>query len=156
MGQNSLMNCKKCGTLFIKTARDICDSCYKLEMDLAEKVKNFLYSCEKQDKQKATMDEILKATKISKKEFEKLFEKGRLFSVMSKITVKCRFCGIEFECDQKPSFLCQKCLIKLSKKGEHVKVNHSTEEAKRREKAMRQSVAKGKKTRYGFIQNFDI
>ena len=152
----NLINCKKCGTLFIKATRDICDNCYKYEMDLAEEVKSFIKSNQKIGKEKVTIEEILKATKISKKEFEDIFEKGRLFSVISKITVKCRFCGDEFECEQKAGFICQKCLVKLNESKKNVKVNSSSNEAERRKKIARQKVAKGNTSRYGFIQSFDF
>ncbi len=153
---HNLINCKKCGALFIKTTRDICDNCYKHEMDLAEKVKEFIKSNEKIGKAKVGVEEILKATKISKKEFEDIFEKGRLFSVISKITVKCRFCSDEFECEKKAGFICQKCLLKLNDSKKSVKVNNSSNEAERRKKIARQKVAKGSGSRYGFIQNFDF
>ena len=36
--QGGLINCKKCGSLFIKGARDICDNCYKAELEVVEKI----------------------------------------------------------------------------------------------------------------------
>lgn len=156
MERDALTNCKRCGTLFIKNTRDVCDTCYKLEVSLAEKIKAYIATSEKHDKPKVTVDEILKATKIPKKEFENLFEKGRLFSVVSNIIIKCRFCGLEFKCEkQKASFVCPKCIIKFGKQNKS-KVNAKSEEAKKREKAVKQSVAKGKMSRYGFIQNLDF
>lgn len=153
MAQGTLINCKKCGTLFIKGTRDICDSCFKHEVELADKVKSYI---EESGKAKVTMEEILFITKIPKVEFEKLFEKGRLFSVMNKITIKCRFCGIEFECEQKASFVCPKCIMKFSKKGELGKINQSNQEAKKQETIVRQTISDGKTSRYGFIQNYEV
>lgn len=150
---NNLINCRKCGSLFVKTSRDICDECYKDEVEMADKVKNFIQVSEKIGKEKVTVEEILKATKLSQKVFEELFEKGRMFSVMSKITVKCRFCSIEFECDKKPGFICPRCVTRFSDKSKVKKINDSSEEARRREKIARQRIAKGQKTRYGFIQD---
>ncbi len=153
---NNLINCRKCGALFVKASRDICDECFKDEVELAEKVKSFIQLSEKIGKEKVTVEEILKATKLSDKVFEDLFEKGRLFSVMSKITVKCRFCAIEFECDKKPGFICPTCVTRFSEKSKVKKINDSSEEVRRREKIARQRIAKGQKTRYGFIQNFEL
>ena len=151
-----LINCRKCGALFIKTSRDICEECFKDEVDLSEKVKSFIQSSTKIGKLKVTTEEILKATKLTSRQFEELFEKGRLFSVMAKITVKCKFCAIEFECEQKPGFICPKCLKKFSDKNKIKKINDSSEEVARREKIARQKIAKGQNSRYGFIQNFDV
>jgi|GEM_PF-1472885 len=156
VSSNNLINCRKCGALFVKTSRDICDECFKDEVDLAEKVKSFIQLSEKIGKEKVTVEEILKATKLSEKVFEELFEKGRLFSVMSQITVKCNFCSIEFECDKKPGFICPRCVTRLSEKSKVKKINDSSEEVSRREKIARQRIAKGQKTRYGFIQNLEI
>ena len=153
---NNLINCRKCGTLFVRTSRDVCDVCFKHEVDLAEKVKSLIQLNEKIGKDKITVPEILKTTKMSEKEFEEIFEKGRLFSVMSKITIKCRFCALEFECDNKPGFICSSCVTKFSEKNKVKRINDSSEEARRRERITRQKIAKGQQTRYGFIQNLDL
>ena len=156
MAQGSLINCKKCGTLFVKGTREICDTCYKGEVDLADRIKNYIQSTEKA---KVSADEILLATKIGRGEFEKLFEKGRLFSVMNKITIKCRFCGIEFECEHKAGFVCPKCIMKFSNKsgfGNVAKPENAIEESKKRTKIADKHTLPAGQERYGFIQNYQL
>ena len=153
MGQTAqLINCKKCGALFVKSSnRDICDVCHKKEVSYTDSIKNFIHSS---GKQKVTLDEIIQGTGLKKEEVELLFEKGKLFGVMNKISIKCRFCGIEFECEQKPSFVCQNCLNKFTKKGE---INASFKAAQKADlKVRKTSVHFTNESRYGFIQNYEI
>ena len=39
--QGGLINCKKCGSLFIRGSRDICDSCFKAELELVDKINEY-------------------------------------------------------------------------------------------------------------------
>ncbi|MBR2386424.1 hypothetical protein IKA92_03925 [bacterium] len=155
MGQQSaqLVNCKKCGTLFVKSSnRDICDNCYKQEVEWTDTIKNFIHTS---GKAKVPLEEIIQGTGLEKDDVEHLFEKGKLFGVMNKISIKCRFCGIEFECEQKPSFVCPNCINKFTKK-ELGKINGSFEEKQKQVKARKSSSIAGASSRYGFIQNFEL
>ena len=43
--QAQLVNCKKCGALFVKSGnRDICDNCYKEEVKETDKIKGYIQS----------------------------------------------------------------------------------------------------------------
>lgn len=154
--QGGLINCKKCGSLFIKGSRDICDNCFKAELEVVEKIKTFI---NKKEGQKTTIEEIVAELGINKNELEELIEKGRLFSVMPKLIIKCRFCGIEIEGDQKSSFVCTKCLNKFSPKGDLARINALKEEQYQKEiseKKVRRTFTQGSKSRCGFIQNYDF
>lgn len=154
--QGGLINCKKCGSLFIKGSRDICDNCFKAELEVVEKIKTFI---NKKEGQKTTIEEIVAELDINKNELEELIEKGRLFSVMPKLIIKCRFCGIEIEGDQKSSFVCTKCLNKFSPKGDLARINALKEEQYQKEiseKKVRRTFTQGSKSRCGFIQNYDF
>ena len=154
--QGGLINCKKCGSLFIKGSRDICDNCFKAELELVDKIKAFV---NKKQNQKTSLEEIISELGISKNELEDLIEKGRLFSVMPKLIIKCRFCGIEIEDEQKSSFVCTKCLNKFSPKGDLAKINALKEEQQLKEsseKKARRTFSQGSKNRCGFIQNYDL
>ncbi len=150
--QAQLVNCKKCGALFVKSGnRDICDGCYKEEVKETDAIKTYIYGT---GKTKLTFDEIVTGTGLDKDEVKHLFEIGRLFGVMDKITVKCSFCGSEFECDQKPSFICQNCLNKFKKKGE---INASFKGAQNSDlKVRKTSTHITNESRYGFIQNYEL
>lgn len=154
--QGGLINCKKCGSLFIKGSRDICDNCFKAELELVEKIKSFV---NKNPNPKTTLEEIINELGINKNELEELIEKGRLFSIMPKLLIKCRFCGIEIEDDQKSSFVCTKCLNKFSPKGDLAKINALKEEQQQKEiseKKIRRIYVQDTKSRCGFIQNYDF
>ncbi len=154
--QGGLINCKKCGSLFIRGSRDICDNCFKAELELVEKIKAFVI---KNPNPKTTLEEITNEIGINKNELEELIEKGRLFSIMPKLLIKCRFCGIEIEDDQKTSFVCTKCLNKFSPKGDLAKINALKEEQQQNEffeRKIRRTSTEGQKSRCGFIQNYDF
>lgn len=157
-----LVNCKKCGTLFVRSTRDICDNCYKAEMEQVDKIKSFVIS---NSAPKTSVEEIAAGCNIDKNELCELIEKGRLFSIMSKVMVKCKFCGIEIEGDQKSTFVCQKCLQKFNPKGDLARINalkEEQEELASKDKTQRRTFSdfiddqEHKATRYGFIQNYTL
>ena len=114
MAKDGLINCKKCGTLFFKNSgREVCEECFKKELDLIDEIRGYIVS---NQKQKYALDEIAQATNTSKAELEDLIIRGRLFTVLPKLLVKCRFCGVELEDDEKTGFTCKKCLLKFSPK----------------------------------------
>ena len=48
MAQGGLINCKKCGTLFFKTSeREICEECFKKELDTIDEIKTYIVSTKK-------------------------------------------------------------------------------------------------------------
>ena len=154
--QGGLINCKKCGSLFVKGSRDICDNCFKAELELVDNIKAFV---NKNPQQKTTLEDIINELGINKNELEDLIEKGRLFSIMPKLLIKCRFCGIEIEDDQKTNFVCTKCLNKFSPKGDLAKINALKEEQQQKEiseRKIRRIYKQDSKSRCGFIQNYDF
>lgn len=157
--KGELVNCKKCGSLFIKNSRDICENCFSTEIELIDKIKHFV---NENSQNKVNLSEIIKELKIDKLDLEDLIERGKLFSIMPKLIIKCRFCGVEIEDEQsKINFICTKCLNKFSPKGELAKINALKEEQKEKEKELsskktRRAYFQDSKDRCGFIQNFDI
>ena len=106
--------------------------------------------------------DIANAVSLPKTEIEDLIIRGRLFAALPKISVKCRFCGVELENDEKTGFTCKKCLLKFSpkvneleKKGLNVQKYH--EEAKNINRRLRGGMnTADNDARYGFIQNYDL
>ena len=114
MAKDGLINCKKCGTLFFKNSgREVCEECFKKELDVIDNIKSYIISTQKN---KISLDEISNALSIAKSELEDLIMRGRLFAVLPKISIKCRFCGVELEDDEKTGFTCKKCLLRFSPK----------------------------------------
>lgn len=162
MATSKLTNCKKCGTLFFKTSgRDICNDCYKKETYMVEKIKDFVTSSQKE---LVTINEIAdQIENCNASDIEDFIIKGRLFAVLPKISVKCRFCGAEVENDKKSGFICKKCLGKFSPQfnetglGRKNTTSKYEEEARTLNRRLRGGMFGTTSTnRYGFIQNYDL
>lgn len=160
MAKDGLINCKKCGTLFFKNSgREVCEECFKKELELIDEIKKYILSTQKS---KVAIEEISNAISISKSEIEDLIIRGRLFAILPKISVKCRFCGVELENDEKTGFTCKKCLLKFSPKVNELEkkglnVQKYQEEARNINRRLRGGMnTADNDTRYGFIQNYDL
>ena len=160
MGSDGLVNCKKCGTLFFKTSgREICDECFKKELDVIDSIIKFVLSS---PNDKITLEEVSEGTKVSMEDLEDLISRGRLFKALPKLFIKCRFCGASLEDTEKTGFTCKKCLMKFSPKVNELEkkglnIRKYQEEAKTLDRRLRggMNVAESN-TRYGFIQNYDL
>ena len=161
MAKDGLINCKKCGTLFFKNSgREVCEECFKKELELIDDIRNCVNSIKKD---KVTLEDIEQALNIQRAELEDLITRGRLFVVLPKISIKCRFCGVELEDDEKTGFTCKKCLLRFSpkvnqleKKGLNVlKYEEKAQKINRRLRGGMNTTADNN-TRYGFIQNYDL
>lgn len=157
---NGLINCKKCGTLFFKTSgRDVCEECYKKEVEIINSIKEFIF---KTGKDKYPLDEICSNVNISQNDLEDLISRGRLFAILPKLKIKCRFCGVELEDDEKTGFTCKKCLLRFSPKVNELErkglnITKYEEEARKLNRRLRGGLnTVGSDTRYGFIQNYDL
>jgi len=160
MTKDGLVNCKKCGTLFFKNSgREICEECFKKELELIDSIVAFI---NKSGKTKVTLEEISTGMNINMTELEDLVTRGRLFKILPKISIKCRFCGVELEDDEKSGFTCKKCLLKFSpkvneleKKG--INIRKYELEAKTLNRRLRCGMnSSDNSSRYGFIQNYDL
>ena len=107
------------------------------------------------------MDEVSQGVGIAKSEIEDLIIRGRLFTVLPKLSIKCRFCGVELQDDEKIGFTCKKCVLKFSpkvndleKKG--LNVSKYEQEAKNLKRRLRGGIntPENSTARYGFIQNY--
>ena len=157
---DGLINCKKCGTLFFKNSgRDICEECFKKELDLIDNIVKFVLTS---GKDKITLDEVSNATGVTSEDLEDLISRGRLFKALPKLLIKCRFCGASLDDTEKTGFTCKKCLLKFSpkinefeKKG--LNVRKYEEEARNLNRRLRGGMnTHNTSTRYGFIQNYDL
>ena len=160
MGNDGLINCKKCGTLFFKNSgREICEECFKKELDTIDTIVKFVMSSANE---KVTLEEVTAGTGISTEDLEDLISRGRLFKALPKLLIKCRFCGASLDDTEKTGFTCKKCVLKFSpkvnefeKKG--LSVRKYEEEAKNLNRRLRGTMnAAGTNNRYGFIQNYDL
>ena len=157
---DGLVNCKKCGTLFFKTSgREICEECFKKELDLIDNIAAFVT---KSPTEKVTLDEISSSMNVSMDELEDLVTRGRLFKILPRISIKCRFCGAELDDDEKAGFTCKKCLLKFSPKVNELEkkglnILKYELEAKTLDRRLRGGMnTSDSANRYGFIQNYDL
>lgn len=160
MARDGLVNCKKCGTLFFKNSgREVCEECFKKELELIDSIGNCIKNF---SKEKVTLDEIASEMNIPVSELEDLVTRGRLFKYLPRISIKCRFCGVELEDDEKSGFTCKKCLLKFSPKVNELEkkglnVRKYEEEARNLNRRLRGGMnTTDNDSRYGFIQNYDL
>lgn len=160
MGNDGLINCKKCGTLFFKNSgREICEECFKKELDVIDAIVKFVVTS---SEDKVTIDEVSAATGVSTDEIEDLITRGRLFKALPKLLIKCRFCGAALEDTEKTGFTCKKCLLKFSPKVNELEkkglnVGKYQAEAKLLNRRLRGGIGNAEtNNRYGFIQNYDL
>lgn len=161
MAKDGLINCKKCGTLFFKNSgREVCEECFKKELDLIDEIRNFVA---KSGKEKVTLEEITENVHVTLADLEDLITRGRLFTVLPRLFIKCRFCGVELEDDEKTGFTCKKCLLKFSPKVNELEkkglsVRKYEEEARNLKRRLRGGIntVSDENSRYGFIQNYGL
>ncbi len=160
MAKDGLINCKKCGTLFFQNSeREICEECFKKELETIDEIRNFII---KTGKPKVNLEEVERNVNISKNDIEDLIARGRLFSILPKLSVKCRFCGVELADDEKTGFTCKKCLLRFSPKVNELEkkglaVRKYEEETRNPQRRLRGNIhSAGNDSRYGFIQNYDL
>jgi hypothetical protein len=85
MAKDGLINCKKCGTLFFKTSeREICEECFRKELELIDDIKKCINSFQK----KVTLNEVSLQMGLPEAELEDLVSRGRLFTVITKLLIK--------------------------------------------------------------------
>lgn len=70
-----LANCSRCGTVFVKSLRDICQECYKKEEAAFQIVYNYL---KQQKNRQATITEIVEETEVEEELIIKFVKDKRL------------------------------------------------------------------------------
>lgn len=159
MAKDGLVNCKKCGTVFFKTSgRELCEECFKKELSLIDDIRDCVFSY---GTKKVSLEDVCSSVNISKADLEDLITRGRLFTILPRLSIKCRFCGVELEDDEKTGFTCKKCLLKFSPKVNELEkkglnVRKYEQEARNLSRRLRGGIhtAGENDSRYGFIQNY--
>jgi flagellar operon protein (TIGR03826 family) len=91
MGFNQLDNCPKCGKLFLKGVRDVCQSCYKLEEEEYQLVSGYLRN---RDNKKATIYDASEDTGVTIKQITKFIRQGRIsLEGLPNMGFPCETCG---------------------------------------------------------------
>jgi len=104
-----LANCSRCGKVFAKVLRDICQDCYKEEEEDFKTVYSFLKD---QKKRQATIAEIVEGTGVEEKLIIKFVREGRLRpSEFPNLSYPCERCGTAITTGK----YCKKCISEMRK-----------------------------------------
>lgn len=98
-----LANCTRCNDVFVKSIRDICQSCYHEEEKVFEIVYRFLT---KRENREATIHEIVEAMDVEEELIIKFIREKRLrTSQFPKLAYPCEKCGVQIVSEKR----CQNC-----------------------------------------------
>ncbi|WP_209121476.1 TIGR03826 family flagellar region protein [Alkalihalobacillus sp. BA299] len=127
----NLENCPRCGGLFIKALRSICDKCHKEVDQMFQTVYTFI---RKRDNRKASLQEVVEATGVKEEYIFQFIREGRLqLAEFPNLGYPCDSCGKLI----REGKLCTSCFSNLKKDLEqhhkeqeiaerHQKKEHST------------------------------
>ena len=106
---SKLINCPKCGKLFLSTKWEFCDTCYQKYVDLIDGIIRLV----KFSEEPVHVNAILEKFNISSKEFESYLSAGKFIPIASKIAFNCRSCNELTTAEGCFSFVCLKCSQKI-------------------------------------------
>ncbi|GAF67106.1 flagellar operon protein [Bacillus sp. TS-2] len=88
---NQVNNCPKCGALFVKALRSLCNACYKEQEDCYDRVSRFM---RKKHNRMATIQEVHEKTEVSLELIQQFVREGRiLVSQFPNLAYPCESCG---------------------------------------------------------------
>ncbi len=100
-----MTNCPKCGRLFARQNRPICDTCYKKDEDMFEVTRLFI-----KENPSVDMDDIIDETGATKKQILRWVREGRLDLVLPESdSLTCSKCGRKILSGR----VCKRCATKL-------------------------------------------
>lgn len=105
-----LANCKKCGKLFKKVLRDVCDVCAAIERHELILIHRFMKETQAPE---VTLQEIHGETLISMDHLEEYYFSGLLASAGTRIKANCKICNAEISSITRKGYFCTKCSDKL-------------------------------------------
>ena len=101
-----LANCKKCGKLFKKLLRDICDICSAVERH--ELILIFRFIRENPDGD-ISLKQLHENTGVSIDHLEEYYFSGQLVNAGARIKADCKLCGAEINTITRKGYFCTKC-----------------------------------------------
>lgn len=98
-----LANCPKCGGVFVKALRSVCEKCAREVETQFDTVYRFI---RKRDNRRADINEVVEATEVPKEQIFQFIREGRiLVSQFPNLSYPCESCGA----DIKDGRLCDSC-----------------------------------------------
>lgn len=107
---SKLVNCPKCGKLFLRTKWDLCDNCYNKYVELMDNINKFVKTSENEH---VHVNSIMEKFNIPAKEFESYLSAGKFINLAPKIVFNCRACNELTTIENCFSFVCPKCSQKI-------------------------------------------
>lgn len=151
---SGLINCKKCGSVFRKSFRDICPACIEKEFNQIKIINEYV---KKHDSDGVSLSEISQELGISSSDIQLYISKGHLNEASSLIRQNCRICGQKLPENYSKQFVCAKCKEGVKQTIEEVKFEAKVNKAVKRTSGFKSSVKEDakKSTRFGFKKNYD-
>lgn len=107
---SKLINCSKCGTLFIRKTRDICEKCYKDQLALIDEIIEYVSTS---PLEKVHIKTIIENFNITMNEFEQFLNSFKLASIEKKLIFNCIKCNSVTPVESPFSFVCKKCIQEM-------------------------------------------
>jgi len=157
-----LTNCRRCGKVFPKEYRDVCQQCAEIEVEDVRKICDY---AEGLNKPHISIEEISENTGISQKDIDLYLKRGRLSRIIKKIQARCRICGATINDTTKKGLVCDSCVKQMGRDPEQRKtideINNSQTikvRVKVTNKAAVQTAKEEeeqKRARYGFKRDYE-
>lgn len=86
-----LANCPRCGKVFARDIRKVCNACFKEEEEMYDKVYQFI---RKRENREATITEVEEGTGVPEDTIVRFIKEGRLRTAhLANFTYECETCG---------------------------------------------------------------
>ena len=109
-----VINCRRCGTLFKKNKRTICDRCVEIEKEQMRTISKFVES----SSELVTLRQISEQTGISFDDVDEIYKGGQLLTyTTNRIVVKCGICNQEKKGSEMKGYFCEKCYEKMAEEN---------------------------------------
>jgi hypothetical protein len=119
-----LVNCTRCGILFQKRLRDICDTCLENEKTFIQSIEHYV---EQSNSVFVSITQISQGTGIDINKITELYKNGRLSELAARLSVKCSICGVEIRGLTKKGLFCVKCYDQFNREKTKTIVKRSEE-----------------------------
>lgn len=107
-----LINCPKCGTLFIKKNRDVCDSCFQKQVELIENITKFVKTS---PLEQVHIKTIIEEFDMTIKDFEHLLSSCKFGAIEDKLVTNCTKCNDIMPVTYASYRVCKKCTEEMKK-----------------------------------------
>lgn len=110
----NVINCRRCGTLFQKKSRTVCDRCIEIEKEHMRTISKFVET----SSELVTLRQISEGTGISFDDVDEIYKGGQLLTyTTNRIVVKCGICNQDKKGSEMKGYFCEKCYEKMAEEN---------------------------------------